>query len=134
MKNCLPVLVIFFLIIACGKYRDSAKEESEEIIKIDGSNIQGTYAGTLYAMNINTTIGNIGAAGVYRSYDIFKAFVKLYIGDQGVIHRQTIHLGSRCPTVRDDINGDGYVDLREAHFVVGNVIIPLDNDLDTQAG
>jgi hypothetical protein len=85
-------------------------------------------------MNINTTIGNIGSAGVYRSYDTFKAFVKLYLGDQGVIHKQSVHLGTRCPDVGDDINGDGYVDLREAYFAVGQVILPLDGDLNTQAG
>jgi hypothetical protein len=128
----LRLILLLVFALACGRYKESNPEESEEVIKIDGSNIQGVYTGTLYAMNINTTIGNIGAAGVHRSYDSFKAFVKIYLGDMGVIHRQTIHLGSRCPTIRDDINGDGYVDLRETIFAVGNIIIPLDGDIDTQ--
>jgi hypothetical protein len=129
----LRIVLLFFFALACGKISNTKTKQNEEIVKIDGSNIQGVYSGTLYAMNINTPIGNIGTAGVHRSYDTFKAYVKLYIGDQGVIHKQTIHLGSRCPDAGDDINGDGYVDLREAYFVVGDTVLPLDGDINSQA-
>ncbi|MES2526311.1 MAG: hypothetical protein V4598_04465 [Bdellovibrionota bacterium] len=129
----LSPLFILFLVIACGKPDTSEKREAEEIVRIDGSNIQGVYQTSLTAVNMNLTIGNVGSAGVHRSYDSFKAFVKVFIADKGVHHRQSIHLGSRCPTPADDINGDGYVDLREAHFVVGNILIPLDGDLDSQS-
>lgn len=54
--------------------------------------------------------------------------------DQAVMHRQSLHLGTRCPTLSDDTNGDGLVDYREALAVVGEAIIPLDNDLNTQTG
>lgn len=128
-----PVILILFLIVACGKPDASKKVGSEEILKIDGSNIQGVYQTPLYALNMNTTLRSIGSAGIYRSYDSLKAFVKVYLGDRGVIHRQAIHLGLRCPDLGDDINGDGYVDLREAHFVLGNTIIPLDGDLGSQS-
>lgn len=128
----LTLLLFALLLFSCGKKDTGEKTEEEEVIKIDGSNIQGVYQTTLEAMNVNTTLGTIGSAGLHRSSDIFKAFVKVYIGEKGVIHRQTIHRGSRCPTMNDDINGDGYIDYREAHFVVGNVILPLDGDLDSQ--
>jgi hypothetical protein len=130
----LPLLLFALLLFSCGKQETSEKPREEEVIKIDGSNIQGVYETPLAALNINTTLGIIGSAGLHRSSDIFKAFVKIYIGEKGVTHRQTIHLGSRCPTIDDDINGDGYIDYREAHFVVGNVIMPLDGDLDSQWG
>ncbi len=129
----LPALLLLFLCSSCGKAKDQ-KFKEEEVLRIDGSNIQGVYEAPLIPINLNTTLGVIGATGVHRSYDSFKAFVKLYIGDQGVIHKQTLHLGSRCPTIQDDVNGDGYIDLREAHFIVGNILIPLDGDLETQWG
>lgn len=129
----LPAILLLLLSLSCGKARDE-KQKEEEVLLLDGSNIQGVYQTSLAPLNLNTSLIDIGAAGVYRSYDSFKAFVKLYIGDQGVIHKQTLHLGSRCPTIEDDINGDGYIDLREAHFVVGNILIPLDADLDSQWG
>lgn len=130
----LPVFLFALLLFSCGKKDTGDKSREEEVILIDGSNIQGVYQTPLGALNINTTLGTIGSAGLHRSSDIFKAFVKIYIGEKGVIHRQTIHHGSRCPTIQDDINGDGYIDYREAHFVVGNVIMPLDGDLDSQWG
>lgn len=52
--------------------------------------------------------------------------------DQRVPHRQSLHLGSRCPNVADDTNGDGLVDYQEAIAVVGPVIMPLDGDLNSQ--
>lgn len=52
--------------------------------------------------------------------------------DQAVNHRQTLHLGSRCPTASDDTNGDGFVDYNEAMAVVGPALMPLDSDLTSQ--
>lgn len=52
--------------------------------------------------------------------------------DQAVPHRQAMHLGTRCPTLADDTNGDGFVDYNEALAVVGPAIMPLDNDLNSQ--
>lgn len=127
-------LILLLLLFSCGK-KDSGKKSGEdvEVLSIDGSNVQGVYEGTLVALNFNTSLGNIGSVGIHRSSDVFQAFVKLYIGEMGVTHRQSVHQGSRCPTVADDANGDGYVDGREAWFVVGNSLLPLDDDLNSQS-
>ena len=53
--------------------------------------------------------------------------------DARVIHMQSIHTNTRCPNASDDKNGDGYVDINEAYAVVGNVLVPLDSDLNNQA-
>ena len=128
-----PFVLFLIVLFSCGKKDTSQSPEGEEVIKIDGSNIQGVYQTPLRALNVNTTLGVIGSAGLHRSSDTFKAFVKIYIGEKGVIHKQSIHRGSRCPTMSDDVNGDGFIDQREAYFVVGNIIMPLDGDLDSQA-
>lgn len=52
--------------------------------------------------------------------------------DQSVPHRQSLHLGTRCPRLSDDTNGDGFIDYEEAMAVVGPVVVPLDNDLNSQ--
>lgn len=130
----LPLILFIAVVVSCGKKDTSEEPEEEEVTRIDGSNVQGVYQTPLKAMNVNTTLGKIGSAGLHRSSDSFKAFVKLYIGDKGVVHRQSIHHGSRCPTLDDDINGDGYIDEREVFFAVGNIILPLDGDLTTQNG
>lgn len=53
--------------------------------------------------------------------------------DQPVNHRQTVHMGSRCPTAADDTNGDTYIDYNEAMAVVGKAMMPLDGDINSQA-
>jgi hypothetical protein len=53
--------------------------------------------------------------------------------DQAVNHRQTLHMGTRCPTLADDTNGDTFLDYNEALSVVGPALMPLDNDLNSQA-
>lgn len=126
--------ILLLLLGSCGKEDTGKKTEDGEVVRIDGSNVQGVYQTPLTAVNFNTTLGVVGAAGLYRSSDTFKAFVKLYIGEKGVTHIQNVHLGGRCPTLADDINGDGYIDYREALFVVGNVILPLDDDIGNQRG
>lgn len=52
--------------------------------------------------------------------------------DQPVTHRQSLHLGTRCPTLDDDTNGDGFVDYNEAMDVVGPILMPLDDNLNSQ--
>lgn len=52
--------------------------------------------------------------------------------DQRVTHRQAVHVGTRCPNLSDDANGDGFVDYQEALAVVGSAYLPLDNDLSSQ--
>lgn len=52
--------------------------------------------------------------------------------DQAVPHRQTLHMGTRCPTQADDSNADGFVDYEEAMKVVGSALMPLDDDLNSQ--
>lgn len=54
--------------------------------------------------------------------------------DQAVAHRQTMHMGTRCPTLADDTNGDSFIDYDEAQKVVGPALMPLDADLDSQSG
>ena len=53
--------------------------------------------------------------------------------DQPVSHRQSLHMGSRCPTAADDANGDSFIDYNEAIAVVGSVQMPLDGDLNSKA-
>lgn len=47
-------------------------------------------------------------------------------------HSQFIYSGSECPTELNDINNDGYIDPHEAAIVLGEILIPLDSDLNSQ--
>jgi hypothetical protein len=43
-----------------------------------------------------------------------------------------VYTGGRCPTLDDDVNKDGFIDINEAEKVLGKILIPLDSDITTQ--
>ncbi|HLT22591.1 MAG TPA: hypothetical protein VKZ84_04075 [Bacteriovoracaceae bacterium] len=45
-----------------------------------------------------------------------------------VEHKQYIHAGSRCPTLENDLNGDGYLDAVELEQAVGPGLLALDSN------
>lgn len=93
----------------------------------------GTYYTVLRPINFSSN-GYIpyGSATFKVSGDQFSAATTMD-DDQRVTHRQSVHVGTRCPNQGDDRNGDGFVDYQEAMAVVGSVILPLDNDISSQA-
>jgi hypothetical protein len=47
-------------------------------------------------------------------------------------HWQSIHSASRCPDLGDDLNSDGKINEKETHAIIGDALVPLDDDLSTQ--
>jgi len=50
-----------------------------------------------------------------------------------IVHRQHVFVGAACPTMANDTNGDGFVDVNEAEAATGLGLIPLDDDLSAQS-
>jgi hypothetical protein len=141
MRPHILFLVSLFLFVSCGEKSkgngqgDAANPNEEvqnETISSDGSNINGVYATTLLAMNKNIHIWKVGTAAVQRVGDTFTAFVKIKYGQRNTTFKQSIYTGSRCPTMKDDLNEDAYVDINEALVAIGQIVIPLDGNLDSQ--
>lgn len=51
----------------------------------------------------------------------------------GITHAQHIHAAGTCPPASADTNGDGYVDVVEGLPFYGAILIPLDDNLSSQA-
>lgn len=140
-KLTLPLLSLS-LLAACNSSNSNSDSSSaggsnnrvnqNESIQSDGSNVQGMYAGDLTPVNHNLHFRKVGVAMVQRDGDNFSAYVRLKNGPKEVSHKQAIYTGRRCPTLADDLNGDAFVDMREAMVAIGQVTIPLDSDLDSQ--
>jgi len=138
MKTLMSLMLITFL-ISCGKDSGSSGNndsagvtnfiEKEEPMK------EGEYVAFLRTINSSVN-GYIpfGRAELSLKEDELK--VTTYIDDdQRVVHMQRIHTGKRCPTLQDDLNKDGYIDIIEAEKALGEVIFALDDDLSSrQAG
>ena len=131
----LAVLSAVFL-VSCGSDSGGGSKQAQQE---QGAGTRETisvasYYGILRPVNFSSN-GFIpyGAAFVNLNNDEVKVNVTLD-DDQAVQHRQTLHAGSRCPTLQDDSNGDGFVDYDEAIRVVGKPLIPLDSDINSQVG
>lgn len=135
-------LALISLLASCGKKessssssqapRASVPQEEEVQISADGSNIQGIYLAKFQTLNphVNGTLP--GSATIQRKDDRLYAYIRLFAGGPKVWHPQNIYSGNRCPTMEDDTNKDGYLDIIEASAVLGKIIVPLDADIGSQ--
>lgn len=140
MKKHLPLALLSVLAISCGGSGGSGGSGSsapggtiqEESAILDGSNIQGTYLAQLNTMNphVNGTIP--ASVTITRNDDKMMVYARLFAGGVQAWHPQYVYTGTRCPAPSDDTNADGYVDIVEANNVLGNILIPLDSDLNSQ--
>lgn len=114
--------------------RPEAESEVSRDASVDGSHIQGTLISRFSTLN-SQVVGTIPGSAIFRrDEDQIKVFVRLFAGSPSIAHFQNIHSGSRCPTMSDDSNGDGYLDIQETIAVAGKIIVPLDWDISSQLG
>jgi hypothetical protein len=128
-------LLSLCLLASCGNNlsdNPSAAQTQNEVVQIDGSNIDGFYAGDLWPVNYNLHFKKIGAVGVSRTGDTFTAQVNMPYGPKETKIQHALYTGRRCPNINDDLNKDAYIDIIEARLAIGQVTIPFDGDLDSQ--
>lgn len=127
-------LMALLSVVACGKGGggSSGSGGKDNTIGQMAAATPGTYYSVLRPVNIHSN-GFIpyGQATFTLKDDQLQVSVALD-DDQPVTHRQTLHRGSRCPTMVDDTNGDNYIDYNEAMAVVGPPLMPLDGDLNSR--
>lgn len=138
MKNWIMLLPVAML-VSCVDSSISSKSSGgvnginqNEIIALDGSNVQGNYAAEIWPVNYNLHFKTIGKVGVSRSGDTFTASVNLKYGPKDTTVKQAIYTARRCPNLKDDLNKDAYIDILEARLAIGKITIPFDADLDSQ--
>ncbi len=141
MKNfeykVLSSFAVIALLAACGKSNgnksSSDGRQQQEEAALDGSHIQGHYNAKFSTLNphVNGTIP--GSATFFRKEEKFYAYLRLFAGGPKAWHQQFVYEGNRCPTLNDDSNLDGFIDIQEAEAVLGKILIPLDSDIGSQS-
>ncbi len=133
--HLLVSLTMLSLLGSCGRATSdgSGIQEADAPGSLDGSTIDGTYMAKFETLNphVNGTIP--GSLTLFRKDDRLMTYVRLFAGGPQVWHQQGIYLGKRCPTLSDDSNGDGFIDIDEGIKVFGKMIIPLDANMNSQA-
>jgi hypothetical protein len=121
-----------------GSHSSSAPAGQEvaqnEATAPDGSNINGIYAAELWPVNYNLHFKTLGMAALKRDGDTFEAMVNMKYAPKGTVLKTAVYTARRCPTIKDDLNKDAYIDILEARLAIGKITIPFDSDLDSQMG
>ena len=118
------------LVAACGSDDDdsgsgSGADEQQERPQ------EGQYRVVLSPVNMNVAGSATGSGSFLIAGDEFSSTLQVDGAPSGT-HIQHVHVGSRCATLGDDENGDGYIDAVEAGNISGGALIPLDSDLRSQ--
>lgn len=133
--NKLIMICALLGLVACGSDGGSSSDSKKENKSVALEMVEatpGTYYSVLRPVNFHSN-GFIpyGMATFTLTDDVLQVSISMD-DDQSVSHRQSLHLGTRCPSESDDSNGDGFIDYEEALSVVGPALMPLDNDLNSQ--
>lgn len=130
------LLLSSLLLVSCSKSgggsgSDQNKETRNTVEPLD-TELRGTYMALLAPLN-KTVSGHLnGALTLVKEEDELVIDVRLSNGPASVLHNQSIHVGDRCPTLDDDLNGDGFIDGEEAVNAYQEIIVPLDDDISSQ--
>lgn len=138
IKSTLPI-VSLALLISCSDSGSTSGGSSSginqnEVIELDGSNVQGQYAADIWPVNYNLHFRKIGAIGVVRDGDNFTTTISMKHGPKNTRVKGALYTARRCPSLKDDLNKDAYIDILEARLAIGKITIPFDSDLDSQMG
>ncbi len=133
MKFSTSIMMLSLLsIVACGGGGGGGGSSAQQEKTNASEAADGVYHAHLRPLNPHSN-GFLPHGGATFRVDGDKLSVKSYLDDaSGVTHRQSVHVGTACPTAANDTNGDGMIDYQEALRVVGPVLIPLDGDISSQ--
>lgn len=131
-KITLTLLASLTLVTACGNGGGGGGSTAGQITPaLEEQSADGKYRAILRPFN-NSLSGFLPSGFAEISIVGDSMQVKTLLDDDArVPHLQSIHMGTRCPTISDDTNGDGLVDIEESYRASGEVLIPLDNNLES---
>lgn len=124
-----------FSLISCGSDDDDSgsgsglgpQEQQEQPT-------EGVYRAVLTPVNASVAGSTSGVTEIRITGEDVVVEGAVTGAPAGVKHLQAIHLEGTCPTIEsDDANGDGFVDIEESLPRFGEILIPLDSNLDTQS-
>ena len=130
-RKLIPCIALLPLVACGGGGGGGGGAQKQEEIEL-GDAVDGVYHAHLRPVNPHSN-GFLPHGGATFRVEGDTLSVKTYLDDDSsVTHRQSVHMGSSCPTAAHDANRDGMIDYKEALRAVGKVLIPLDGDLSSQ--
>jgi len=128
-KIYFPIFTVLSLIISsCGKDNKSSQKNTSQ--EFEEQQSHGVYRAILRPLN-NHLSGFLPTGKAIVEIDKQQIQISTHLDDDAkVLHIQSIQNGTRCPSLNDDTNQDGILDIEEVTAVAGEVLIHLDGSLD----
>lgn len=119
----------FFTLFSCGQGKFPDYEPSEQRIEI--SNEHQYFKGNFVALNRRHSTLRRADSLLWLKLNQF--YVKIVFWGRGQQrYHQFIHSGERCPDSNSDLNRDGIIDFHEALLASGEILVPLDRNLQSK--
>lgn len=126
------VCLMPFLTSCGGKSETSNSQKRSQNPFKQELGLEGRYTVKFYSLN-SALAGNSNAEGRIQIVgDKIAVGINMKDSPARTQHAQTIYEGSECPSEVHDTNSDGFIDPIEASKILGQVLIPLDGDLNGQ--
>ena len=131
MKESAVLFLNLLIFVSCG---GKDKKVPQEINNKNNMNLEmnGIYQAILLPVNGKIYPKIRGSFSLVKDHEEFISGVRLSKGPESTLHLQAIHTGDRCPDETDDLNQDGFIDAQEASHAYKEILIPLDDDLNSQ--
>lgn len=107
--------------------------DSDDSNDSDLQTFEVTFTSLNSANNEGRPVTGTARFTVSEDDDTFTASIDASGLFPSVAHAQHIHASTACPTMADDANGDGFLDVTEGLPSYGAILVPLDGDLSAQA-
>jgi hypothetical protein len=129
MKVVLPLtfILIAFYASACGKKKSGGGEGEQPQITFEP---EGIFSAKLFTVNQKIGTNLNGNVTISKYGDNLSVRIKLKNGPKGM-HMQGLYTGDACPY--EDLNGDGYIDIKESEKNIKRMLIPFDGDISGRA-
>lgn len=140
-KNIIPLFIsaILFGFVSCGDGSSSSSngngngESNEDPTEEPGETQRREYVADLQGLNTDIA-GDISGEMTFIIEDgEFIAEADIANSPPNTVHSQHIHVSDNCPTMEDQDNEDGILDVVEALQASGDILVPLDSDLSARS-
>lgn len=95
--------------------------------------ITGRYVAKFKSLNSSVAGVTNAEAKIQVIGDQITVAMNVKDSPANTVHSQMIYSANECPSEAHDTNSDGFIDPLEASKVLGQILIPLDADLNSQA-
>lgn len=137
MKHTSSLLLLSsLLLVSCGGGGGSGSKSPQNQTSTPDAQMEVDAEGQYLAVfqPLNQSVSGQASGSVTFSKEEGELFIDVRFSGKhpAIIQSQYIHEGNACPTMNNDTNGDGFIDVNESYAVTGQILVPIDGDISSQ--